>query len=100
MTSFLTLALLLQFAASGSGRAADVDAGKADFKKCALCHTTEAGKNKVGPSLFGVVGRKAASLEGYNYSEANKNSGIVWSKETFLDYIKDCLLYTSDAADE
>jgi len=37
--------------------AADVEAGKTAFKKCSLCHTTEVGKNKVGPSLFGVVGR-------------------------------------------
>jgi len=85
----LTLALLLQFAASGSGRAADVDAGKADFKKCALCHTTEAGKNKVGPSLFGVVGRKAASLEGYNYSEAMKKYDHDWDPKTLDTYLAD-----------
>jgi cytochrome c len=86
---FLTLALLLQFAASGSGWAADVDAGKADFKKCALCHTTEAGKNKVGPSLFGVVGRKAASLEGYNYSEAMKKYDHDWDPKTLDTYLAD-----------
>jgi cytochrome c len=89
VASFLTLALLLQFAGSGSGRAADVDAGKADFKKCALCHTTEAGKNKVGPSLFGVVGRKAASLEGYNYSEAMKKYDHDWDPKTLDTYLAD-----------
>jgi cytochrome c len=89
VASFLTLALLLQFAGSGSVRAADVDAGKADFKKCALCHTTEAGKNKVGPSLFGVVGRKAASLEGYNYSEAMKKYDHDWDPKTLDTYLAD-----------
>ena len=44
--------------------AADVEAGKTGFKKCALCHTTEAGKNQVGPRLFGVVGHKSASPDG------------------------------------
>ena len=86
---FLTLALLLQFSASGFGRAADVDAGKADFKKCALCHTTEAGKNKIGPSLFGVVGRKAASLDGYNYSDAMKKYDHDWDPKTLDTYLAD-----------
>jgi len=86
---FLTSALLLQFVASGSGGAADVDAGKTDFKKCALCHTTEAGKNKVGPSLFGVVGRKAASLDGYNYSEAMKKYDHDWDPKTLDSYLAD-----------
>jgi len=44
--------------AAGPVLAADVEAGKTAFKKCALCHTTEAGKNKIGPSMFGVVGRQ------------------------------------------
>ena len=58
--------------------AADVEAGKTAFKKCALCHTTEAGKNKIGPSLFGVVGRKSASLDNFNYSEAMKKFDHTW----------------------
>ena len=49
----------------------------------------EGAKNKVGPLLNGLEGRKSGTIEGYSYSEANKNSGITWSKETFLDYIKD-----------
>ena len=54
---------VLATTAGASALAADVEAGKTEFKKCALCHTTEPGKNKIGPSLFGVVGRKSATLE-------------------------------------
>jgi cytochrome c len=86
---FLALVFPLQFAASGAGRAADVDSGKAEFKKCALCHTTEAGKNKVGPSLFGVIGRKSASLENYNYSEAMKKYDHDWDPKTLDTYLAD-----------
>jgi cytochrome c len=69
--------------------AADVEAGKTAFKKCALCHTTEAGKNKIGPSLFGVVGRKSASLDGYNYSEAMKKFDHTWDPQTLDAYLVD-----------
>ena len=69
--------------------AADVEAGKTAFKKCALCHTTETGKNKVGPSLFGVVGRKSASLDGYNYSEAMKKFDHSWDAQTLDAYLAD-----------
>ena len=86
---FPVLGFLLPLAAAGPGTAADVDAGKAQFKKCALCHTTEAGKNKIGPSLFGVVGRKAASLDNYNYSEAMKKFDHVWDQPTLEAYLAD-----------
>jgi cytochrome c len=69
--------------------AADVEAGKTAFKKCALCHTTEAGKNKIGPSLFGIVGRKAASLENFNYSEAMKKFDHTWDPGTLDTYLAD-----------
>jgi cytochrome c len=67
----------------------DAEAGKTAFKKCALCHTTEAGKNKIGPSLFGVVGRKSASLDGYNYSEAMKKFDHTWDPQTLDAYLVD-----------
>jgi cytochrome c len=85
----VVLAVGLSFASAGSGAAADVEAGKKQFKLCAICHTAEAGKNKVGPSLFGVVGRKAGSLEGYNYSEAMKNFAKTWTAETLDVYLAD-----------
>jgi len=87
--SYFGLGLLLAFVAVCPVGAADVDAGKADFKKCALCHTTEAGKNKIGPSLFGVVGRKAGSLDNFNYSEAMKKYDHTWDPETLETYLAD-----------
>src|ERR1700747_1426802 len=80
---------IVLIAAIGPAAAADVEAGKADFKKCLLCHTAEAGKNKIGPSLFGVVGRKSASLEDYNYSEAMKKFDHTWDPQTLDTYLAD-----------
>jgi len=75
--------------ADAPGMAADVEAGKTAFKKCALCHTTEAGKNKIGPSLFGIVGRKSATLEDFNYSEAMKKFDHTWDEGTLDEYLTD-----------
>jgi cytochrome c len=76
-------------AASGA-LAQDADAGKTSFNKCLACHAIgENAKNKVGPELNGLDGRKSGSAPSYNYSDANKNSGITWNKETFLEYIRD-----------
>jgi cytochrome c len=73
-----------------TAHAQDLAAGENSFKKCLPCHAVgEGAKNKVGPLLNGLEGRKSGTIEGYSYSEANKNSGITWNKETFLDYIKD-----------
>ena len=87
--SSLVLAVLISFAGADASVAADVEAGKTAFKKCALCHTTEAGKNKIGPSLFGVVGRKSAGLENYNYSEGMKKFDHDWDEETLDNYLAD-----------
>lgn len=68
----------------------DVAAGENAFKKCLPCHAVgENAKNKVGPLLNGLEGRKSGTIEGYSYTDANKNSGIVWSEATFKDYIRD-----------
>ena len=70
--------------------AQDLAAGEQSFRKCLPCHAIgEAAKNKVGPVLNGLEGRHSGTIEGYSYSEANKNSGITWNKEAFLDYIRD-----------
>jgi cytochrome c len=77
----------------GSGgltNAQDFAAGETSFKKCLACHAVgETAKNKVGPVLNGLEGRKSGTIEGYNYTEANKNSGITWNEATFREYIKD-----------
>ena len=76
--------------ASISAQAQDLAAGENSFKKCLPCHAVgEGAKNKVGPFLNGLEGRKSGTIEGFSYSEANKNSGITWDKTVFLDYIKD-----------
>lgn len=75
---------------AGSALAQDLAAGENSFKKCLPCHSVGAdAKNKVGPLLNGLEGRKSGTIEGYNYTEANKNSGITWSDATFAEYIKD-----------
>ena len=86
--SGLVIAALM--AAASAAPAQDVAAGKSSFTKCVICHAIGAGaKNKVGPLLNGLDGRRAGTAEGYNYSDANKNSGIIWNKQQFYDYIKD-----------
>src|SRR5215469_1371283 len=70
--------------------AEDPAAGANTFKKCAVCHDIgETAKNKVGPQLNGLDGRHSGSAAGYNYSDANKKSGITWNEATFLGYIND-----------
>ena len=77
-------------ASAGVAMAQDVDKGANSFKKCLPCHAVgEDAKNKVGPLLNGLEGRKSGSIEGYNYTEANKNSGITWDEATFKEYIAD-----------
>lgn len=73
-----------------AAQAQDVAAGENSFKKCLPCHAIgEGAKNKVGPELNGIDGRHSGTAPGYSYSDANKNSGITWNKERFLEYIKD-----------
>lgn len=67
----------------------DAAAGERVFALCRSCHVLEEGVNRVGPSLHNIVGRTAGSVEGYNYSEANKNSGITWTEEQLYTYLKD-----------
>jgi cytochrome c len=84
------LAIITSMAGASAALAQDVAAGKTSFNKCMACHAIgEGAKNKVGPELNGIDGRKSGTAEGYSYSDANKNSGITWNKEQFLEYIKD-----------
>ena len=66
----------------------DAGAGKTLFtQKCGICHSPEKGTNKIGPSLYGVVGRKAGSLPDYTYSDAMKNANRTWNEATLDDYL-------------
>ncbi len=90
MMKILTILAMAMATSSGTVFAGDVTAGQTSYKKCASCHDIgESAKNKVGPILNGLDGHKSGMIESYNYSEANKNSGIVWSEATFKEYIKD-----------
>ncbi len=84
------LVVVTSLATATGALAQDAAAGKTSFNKCLACHAVgENAKNKVGPELNGLDGRKSGTTAGYSYSEANKNSGITWNKEVFLEYIRD-----------
>ncbi len=82
--------LIAGFLLLGSQAAlADGDTAKGEklYKKCKACHSLEAGKKKVGPSLAGLFGRTAGTVEGFKYSAAMKDSGIVWDEETLDSFL-------------
>jgi cytochrome c len=83
----LAAASLLSLAAAPSHADGDADKGKKVFVKCMACHTVEAGKNKVGPSLHGIIGRKSGSVEGFTYSDAMKNANLTWDEATLDTYL-------------
>ena len=89
-TLFVLLSVGAPLSAAGNAAyAQDASAGEKTFNVCRACHEIGAdAKNAVGPVLTGVVGRKAGTYPGYAYSEANKNSGIVWDEVTLQDYLK------------
>lgn len=70
----------------------DVVSGEKNFKKCAICHSLEEGKKKIGPSLHGLIGRSAGTAAGFKYSvdylEAGK-SNLIWNSETLFGYLED-----------
>jgi len=83
-------AIVMITASAGVAPAQDVGKGAVIFKKCGICHKIGPGAtNLVGPELDGLDGRHSGSVAGFNYSDANKNSGIVWNEQTFAEYIKD-----------
>ncbi len=66
----------------------DVEAGRVGFGQCRSCHTVEAGVNRVGPSLHGVVGRAVGTEEGYRYSTAMAAAGGVWDEQRLYDFLE------------
>src|SRR5215469_6316949 len=70
-------------------RAADPAAGKSVFNSyCSICHAAQPGRNMVGPSLFGVVGRKTGSVPGFHYSPANQAANLTWDEATLDKYLQ------------
>lgn len=91
MTKLATLGVSLAISLAATSAFADGDAGKGEkvFKKCKACHTIEqGGKNKIGPNLFGIVGKKSGSAEGYKYSKAMENADLTWDEATLNEYLK------------
>jgi cytochrome c len=85
----LIITAVLIAASPVAGTAQDAQKGKIVFNVCLACHTIGPGaENKIGPELNGLDGRKAGTVPNFDYSDANKSSGIVWNEETFEDYIK------------
>lgn len=66
----------------------DAAKGEVAFVTCKTCHAVEAGVNKIGPSLHGILGRTAGTVAGFNYTPANKNSGITWSEAKLFQYLE------------
>ena len=90
MTRSAAAIAILALLMPAAGRAADTAAGQTAFGKCKICHSVEAGaRSPVGPNLHGVFGRKAGSLEGFSYSAAMKNSGVVWDDDSMAKYLHD-----------
>ncbi|QGM45201.1 c-type cytochrome [Methylocystis heyeri] len=88
LMTFLAGAAFIAMAGTASA-AGDAAAGEKVFAKCKACHQIgEGAKNAIAPELNGIDGRKASSVEGYNYSDAMKASGITWDAASFKEFIK------------
>jgi cytochrome c len=76
---------------SGSAALAqgDPENGEKVFNKCKVCHVADEETNKIGPTLVGIFGRPAGSVEGFKYSDAMKESGVTWNEETVAAYVAD-----------
>jgi cytochrome c len=89
MMKRVSIAIVALASSAGAAVAGDIAAGEKSFQKCRACHSIgETAKNMIGPAQNGLKGRKSGTVPGYVYSEANKNSGIVWDEATFKEYIK------------
>lgn len=92
LVRFRTIALIATFVMGPfvpPAAAQDAKAGEKVFAQCRVCHQVgEKARNAVGPILNGLFGRTSGTIEGYNYSEANKKAEIVWTEESFAEYIR------------
>jgi len=86
-TSIVAAALIA--ASASAAPAQDVAKGEHSFNKCLPCHSIGPdAQNKIGPELNGLDGRHSGTVANFSYSDANKNSGIVWDEANFKDYIR------------
>ena len=86
----ILIGALALLATAGAARAdGDAARGEKRFEECATCHTLERGVNNVGPSLFGVIGRKAGEIADFRYSPALKKSGLTWTPQVLDTFIAD-----------
>jgi cytochrome c len=90
LTALLSTVLVVTSTMASPARAAGDPARGADVfrQNCSACHSPQPGTNLVGPSLFSVVGRPAARLTDFSYSSAMKSSGIIWTTDQLLAYLK------------
>ncbi|NNE52320.1 MAG: cytochrome c family protein [Sulfitobacter sp.] len=86
LTALATIALV--GLTSSVAFAADPKNGEKVFKKCRACHVVDKEKNKVGPHLVGLFGRKSGTVDKFKYSKAMKEAGVEWSVETLSKYLK------------
>jgi len=90
MMKRILAAMGMSAALTVTAQAQDAATGEKVFAVCRPCHQVgETAKNGVGPKLNGLFGRKSGAIEGYSYTDANKNSGITWDEATFAEYIRD-----------
>jgi cytochrome c2 len=80
-------ATLLALATAGPAMAASSDAGKVLYEQCASCHGATGAGTEQGPTLVGIVGRKAGQIQNFRYSRAMQRSGIVWKEDTLAQYL-------------
>ena len=84
---FIVIGMIIIILTVSIANTADTVKGKKVFRKCVACHSLQEGKNKIGPPLNNLLGRKAGSVEGYKYSKAMKNSGVVWNEESLDKFL-------------
>ena len=86
--SIVAVSVALVLALNGGfAEAAEAAKGKKIFNKCKICHSLKKGKKKIGPSLYGVIGRKAGTVAKFKYSKAMKKSGVVWDEKSLDAYL-------------
>ena len=86
---FAAAMLVLPLAFAATAQASDAAKGQKVFAKCKACHETSTDKNKVGPTLKGIIGRTSGTVPGFAYSDAMKSANIVWGEDTLKTYLAD-----------